>query len=144
MNKLFGKKAPENKGPDPKEQALKTLSNLSKTINEMEEKIEFVENKKNAQTEIAKQKLKAGDKNGAKQALAKKKKYDEQIKQWDGAIMMMQEQQMMLENMETLKNVFTTVDQTNQFIKESQKNMNMDKIDDIKNDFEVKLVYNTL
>ena len=64
----------------------------------MEEKIKFIETKKNNLNEQAKTKLKAGDKNGARQALAKKKKFDEQIKQFDGALMLMEEQKMMLQN----------------------------------------------
>jgi len=137
MKNLFGKKTAEKKEPDMKEKAMETMNKLGQSINDMEEKIQFLENKKNAETERAKQRLKAGDKNGAKQALSKKKKYDEQIKQYDGAIMMMQEQQMMLESMETLRDVFSTVNLANQTLKEAQKGLSIDDINDIKDDLEV-------
>jgi len=137
MKNLFGKKQPEQKAPDMKEKAMATMNKLGQSINDMEEKIQFLENKKNAETERAKQRLKSGDKNGAKQALSKKKKYDEQIKQYDGAIMMMQEQQMMLESMETLRDVFATVNLANQTLKDAQKGLSIDDINDIKDDLEV-------
>jgi len=137
MKNLFGKKTAEKKEPDMKEKPMETMNNPGHSINDMEEKIQFLENKKNAETERAKQRLKAGDKNGAKQALSKKKKYDEQIKQYDGAIMMMQEQQMMLESMETLRDVFSTVNPANQTLKEAQKGLSIDDINDIKDDLEV-------
>ncbi len=137
MKNLFGGKKKEEKEPDMKEKAMATMNKLGQSMNDMEEKIQFLENKKNAETERAKQKLKAGDKGGAKQALSKKKKYDEQIKQYDGAIMMMQEQQMMLESMETLRDVFSTVNLANQTLKDAQKGLSIDDINDIKDDLEV-------
>ena len=76
MNALFGKKKPQQNQQDV---TLKTIQDLDKKIGEMEEKIKFIEVKKNNLNEQAKTKLKGGDKNGARQALAKKKKYDEQI-----------------------------------------------------------------
>ena len=140
MKNLFGKKPAAKAGPDPKEAAMEALGKLSQKIEEIEEKIVFLENKKNAETEKAKQKLKAGDKNGAKQALSKKKKYDEQIKQFDGSIMMMTEQQMMLESMESLKSVFSTISQTNTVLQDAQKGLSIDNINDIKDDLEVYLI----
>merc|ERR1712096_211159 len=101
---LFGKKKPK-KDENTQEKAMAAISDLSTKINDLEEKIKFIEAKKNGLNETAKAKLKSGDKNGARQALAKKKKYDENIKQYDGAIMMMEEQKMMLENAESMKSI---------------------------------------
>jgi charged multivesicular body protein 4 len=138
MNSLFGSKKTNNAKPDNKQKALETMKNLGTKINDLEEKIQFLETKKNAQNEVAKQKLKAGDKNGAKQALAKKKKFDEQIKQYDGAIMMMEEQKMMLENAESLREVFQTVDQANKVLIDSTKGFTVDDLDRIRDDLDVK------
>lgn len=138
MKALFGgKKKEQPKEPSMEEKAMETMNKLNSKINDLEEKIQFVEVKKNAETEKAKQKLKAGDKNGAKQCLAKKKKYDEQIKQFDGAIMMMQEQSMLLENMSTLRDVFATVKIANDTLKDAQRGLDIDAINDIKDDLEV-------
>ncbi len=141
MNSLFGSKKKEKKPEDNKQQAMETMKNLGSKISDLEEKIQFLETKKNAQNEVAKQKLKAGDKNGAKQALAKKKKFDEQIKQYDGAIMMMEEQKMMLENAASLKEVFQTVDQANKVLIDSTKGFTVDDLDRIRDDLDV-YIYN--
>ena len=77
----------------------------------------------------------------AKQALAKKKKFDEQIKQYDGAIMMMEEQRMMLENAASLKDVFQTVDYANKILIESTKGFTVEDLDRIRDDIEV-ILYN--
>jgi len=137
---LFGSKKKDNK-EDIKKKSLETIQNLKTKINEMEEKINLLETKKNHQTEIAKEKLKKGDKIGAKKALAKKKQFDEQIKVHDGALMMMEEQQMMLSNAESLKDVFKTVSEANNAIKEANAGMNIEDLEKIKDDLEVKLYY---
>ena len=57
--------------------------------------------------------------------------------------MMMQEQQMMLESMETLRDVFSTVSLANQTLKDAQKGLSIDDINDIKDDLEVYNNFNT-
>lgn len=135
---LFGKKKPEKKA-DNSQKAMETMEQLGHKINELEEKIQFLETKKNNQNEVAKQKLKAGDKTGAKQALAKKKKFDEQIKQYDGAIMLMEEQKMMLENAASLKGVFETVKNAGQVLKDATQGFTIDDLDKIRDDIDVKI-----
>jgi charged multivesicular body protein 4 len=131
---LFGKK--KDPQVDNKQLTINTLDNLSKQINELEEKIKFIETKKNNQTDIAKVKLKQGDKNGAKQALAKKKQFDDQIKQYDGAIMMLEQQRMILEQSETMKNVVDKLKQANTVLKEATKGMTVDDLDKLKDDMD--------
>jgi phage shock protein A len=116
---------------------MKAIGDLSKKIEEMEEKINHIELKKKNLAEQAKTKLKAGDKNGARQALAKKKKYDEQIKQFDGAMMLMEEQKMMLENAELMKGIFDTIKNANTQIKTTQEGMNVDDLYKIKDEMAV-------
>lgn len=137
MNTLFGKKTAKSKEQnilDP----LKAIEELSNKIDHMEEKIRFIETKKKNLNEQAKIKLKSGDKNGARQALAKKKKYDEQIKQFDGAIMLMEEQKMMLEGAESMKTVLDSIKKANTILASTQKGMNVEDIVNIKEEIEVR------
>jgi len=134
---LFGTKKKENK-EEVREKCLESIQNLKLKISEMEEKISFFETKKNNQNEIAKEKLKKGDKLGAKKSLAAKKQYDQQIKIHDGAMMMMEEQMMMLQNAESLKDVFRTVTDANNAIKNATTGMKVEDLDKIKDDMEVK------
>jgi len=138
---LFGSKKKENK-EDVKQKSLETIQKLKQKIGEMEEKINFLETKKNNQTTIAKEKLKKGDKLGAKKALASKKQFDDQIKIHDGAMMMMEEQMMMLQNAESLKDVFKTVSDANNVIKDATTGMKVEDLDRIKDDMEVIFFYN--
>ncbi len=135
IGNLFGKKK-ETKPEETKEKALAAIQDLAGKVNDLEEKIRFIETKKNNLNEQAKAKLKAGDKNGARQALAKKKKYDEQIKQFDGAIMMMEEQKMMLENAESMKSIFESVKRANAAIVESQKGMSIEDLERLRENME--------
>jgi len=135
MFNLFGKK--EKKQQNTQEQSMKAIADLTKKLEEIEEKIMHVETKKRTLADQAKIKLKAGDKNGARQALAKKKKYDEQIKQFDGAMMLMEEQKMMLENAELMKGIFDTIKNANTQIKTSQKGMSVEDLYKIKDEMTV-------
>ena len=135
MFNLFGKK--EKKQQNTQEQSMKAIADLTKKLEEIEEKIMHVETKKRTLADQAKIKLKAGDKNGARQALAKKKKYDEQIKQFDGAMMLMEEQKMMLENAELMKGIFDTIKNANTQIKTSQEGMSVEDLYKIKDEMTV-------
>ena len=133
---LFGSKKKDNK-EEIKEKSLQAISNLKKKISEVEEKLNFLETKKNHQNEVIKEKLKKGDKLGAKKALTQKKQLEEQIKIQDGAMMMMEEQQMMLMNAESMKDVFKTVAEANAVIKDATTGMKVEDLDKIKDDMEV-------
>jgi charged multivesicular body protein 4 len=136
MNFLFGKKQKQqvaSNKPDPAQ----AIANLGQRISDIEEKISFLEVKKRSNLEIAKEKLKSGDKSGAKQALARKKKFDEQIKQYDGAILMMEEQKMMLENSASMRDVFTTLNTANKVLIDAQQGMSVEQLDNIRDDLEV-------
>lgn len=133
---MFGLFGTKKKQKDPKELSVQKIADLDKQISGLEEKIAFLEAKKNGQLEIAKEKMKKGDKTGAKQALAKKGKFNEQIKQYDGAIMMMEEQKMMLENSVSLSDVLKTIDGANKQLKEQIKGYNVEDLDKMKDDLE--------
>ena len=136
MKNLFGKKNQDSKAQshlDP----IKAIEDLTTKIDHIEEKIRFIDTKKKNLNDQAKNKLQAGDKNGARQALAKKKKYDEQIKQFDGAIMLMEEQKMMLEGAESMKTVLESIKKANKILASTQNGMNVDDIVNIKEEIEV-------
>ena len=84
----------------------------------------------------AKAKLKAKDKVGAQKALIKKKRAVKQIKDWEGALALLEQQKMMLENASIMKNVFDTVNTTNKAIKEAQGNMKIEDFENMKEEFE--------
>ena len=102
FGKLFGKKEKKSQ-PTTQNKAQAATMNIDQQLNDLELKIKNVETKANNLQEEAKAKLKAGDKAGAKRLLAKKKKYNEQIKQYEGAMAMMEEQKMMLESADSMK-----------------------------------------
>lgn len=135
IKNLFGKKK-EPKQAESKEKALATIQTLDKQISDIEAKIDFNEKKANGLQEEAKAKLKAGDKLGAKKCLAKKKRYNEQIKQYEGAATMMEEQKMMLENAEGMKSVFKAISVSNQVLKEANKGMNVEDVEKMREDME--------
>jgi charged multivesicular body protein 4 len=136
IGSLFGKKPAAKSNNNTQEKAMQAIQDLSGKIGDLEEKIKYIETKKNNLNEQAKTKLKAGDKNGARQALAKKKKYDEQIKQFDGAIMMMEEQKMMLENADSMKSIFESVQKANSALVESQKGMSVEDLEKLREQME--------
>lgn len=136
MKNLFGKKTKDSQSKNTLD-PLKTIEELTTKIDHMEEKIRFIETRKKNLNEQAKIKLKAGDKNAARQALAKKKKYDDQIKQFDGAIMLMEEQKMMLEGAESMRAVLESIKKANTILASTQKGMNVEDIVNIKEELEV-------
>jgi len=136
MQNLFGKKNKDSVSKNSLD-PLKTIEELTTKIDHMEEKIRFIETRKKNLNEQAKIKLKAGDKNAARQALAKKKKYDEQIKQFDGAIMLMEEQKMMLEGAESMRAILESIKKANSILASTQKCMNVEDIVNIKEEIEV-------
>ena len=131
FGKLFGKKDAGKKPPkqDKNEQ---TQLMLDQKIKEQELRINNLETRTNALQEEAKAKLKAGDKAGAKRILAKKKKLVEQIKQIEGAMAMMEEQKMMLDNTLQMKDVMSAIKTGNEAVKEASKGMSVEDLEDMK------------
>ena len=92
------------------------------------------ETRSNALQEEAKKKIKAGDKNGAKRILVKKKKLVDQIKTYEGAIMMMEEQKGMLESAAATKDMIDTVKKANAVIKENK--VDIEQLEQVKEDMD--------
>jgi uncharacterized iron-regulated protein len=76
----------------------KTQKMLDDKIAEHEIKLNDLEARSNALVDEAREKLKTGDKAGAKRILLKQEKLIDQMKQIEGAMAMMEEQKMMLDN----------------------------------------------
>ena len=111
-----------------------TIQNLDKKINDMELLLKNYEVRTNALQEEAKQKIRQGDKNGAKRILAKKKKIVDQIKQTEGALMMMEEQKVMLENARGTKELIETIKGANDVIKANK--VDVEELDRIKEEMD--------
>ena len=93
---------------------------LDSQIDALNAKIDQQDKLSNKYQLEAKAKLKAKDKKGAQQALVKKKRCVKQIKEWEGALGLLEQQKMMLENAGMMKNIVDTVKNTNQAIHEAQ------------------------
>lgn len=135
---LFGK-GKENKGKkkeENKEKVFETINKLNKEITDIEEKIQHLEAKKNGQLAIAKEKLAKGEKTQAKQALQKKKWYDDQIKSLDGAMMMLEEQKMMLDGTMSMGSVYEALQQGSQAINMASENFKVEDLDKIRDEME--------
>lgn len=118
------------------EKAVEAIGNLNIKINDLEEKIAHLEAKKNGELAIVKEKLQKGDKIGAKRSLQKKKWIDDQIKTLDGAMMMLEEQKMMLDGTMSMGQVYDTLKEGSAAIKLAEENFNIEDLDKIRDQME--------
>ena len=125
-----GKKDKKKSNVNPEE----AIQNLDKKIKDMELLINNYEVRQKALQDEAKAKLRAGDKAGAKRILAKKKRIVDQIKQTEGALMMMEEQKGMLENATTVKETIETIKTAGDVIKQNQ--VDVEQLNQIKEDMD--------
>jgi hypothetical protein len=135
---LFGgkKENKTKKKEENKEKVFETINKLNKEITDIEEKIQHLEAKKNGQLAIAKEKLAKGEKTQAKQALQKKKWYDDQIKSLDGAMMMLEEQKMMLDGTMSMGSVYEALQEGSQAINMASENFKIEDLDKIREEME--------
>jgi hypothetical protein len=136
---LFGKKGGGDKAKkkeENKDKVLETINKLNGEVDHLEEKIKHLEAKKNGQTALAKEKLQKGDKNGAKQCLQKKKWFDDQIKTLDGAMMMLEEQKMMLDGTMSMGTVYDALKQGSDAINLASDNFKVEDLDKIRDEME--------
>lgn len=135
---LFGGKKDDKKKKkeETQEEVMKAVEKLNLQLSDMEEKISHLEAKKNGIVEMAKEKLKKGDKTGARQALQKKKWVDEQIKTMDGAIMMLEEQKMMLDSNLTMGSIYESLKEGSKAMNLVQENFKIEDLDKIRDEME--------
>lgn len=131
-----GKKEKKKDKAKTEEEVLKTINNLSEKINELEEKIKFQETKAKGQNELAKEKLRAGDKVGAKKCLQKKKWHEEQVKTLDGAAMMLEEQKMMLDGTMSMGGVYDALKEGSKAINMASENFKVEDLDQIRDEMD--------
>jgi hypothetical protein len=116
-----------------------TQNILDDKIAEQEIKLCNLEARTNALENEAKEKLKVGDREGAKRILLKQEKLFDQMKQIEGAMAMMEEQKMILENTLQMKDVMSAIKCGSCAVKESSKGMSvedLENMEDIKPDQE--------
>ena len=136
---LFGKKKGGGGAPKPKQDKVnqeEVRKKLDAEIENLNAKIDQQEKLCNKYQNEAKAKLKAKDKKGAQQALLKKKRYVKQIKDWEGAVTLLEQQKMMLESAGMMKNIFDTQKLANTAIKDAQGNMKIEDFEAMKEEFE--------
>ena len=117
----------------------KTQKMLDDKIAENEIKLNDLEARANALEDEAREKLKTGDKAGAKRILLKQEKLIDQMKQIEGAMAMMEEQKMMLDNTLQMRDVMSAIKCGSVAVKESSKGMSvedLENMEDIKPDQE--------
>ena len=117
----------------------KTQKMLDDKIAEHEIKLNDLEARTNALEDEAREKLKTGDKAGAKRILLKQEKLIDQMKQIEGAMAMMEEQKMMLDCTSQMRDVMSAIKCGSVAVKESSKGMSvedLENMEDIKPDQE--------
>ena len=135
FNQLFGKKGGSKKAPQTNNVEQTSLM-LDQKIKEQELRLSNLETRTIGLQDEAKAKLKSGDRAGAKRLLAKRKKLVEQIKQVEGAISMMEEQQLMLQNTTQMKDIMETINKVNIAMKEAGKGLTVEDIEKIKEEMD--------
>ena len=111
-----------------------TIINLDEKIKENELKINQLEALINSNLEEAKKKIRNGDKSGAKIFIAKKMKLEKHKKILEGAIDMLEEQKMNIENAQHMQKVVNVIKTAKSQIKDEQKEINIEELENIKED----------
>ena len=125
---IKGKK--EEKKTYDKNESTKIM--LEQRIKDGELRIQNLEEKADELQREAKEKLKNGDEAGAERLLLKKEKFIDQIKQIEGALSMMEEQKMILDNTLQMKDVMSQIKIGCALVKDASKGMNIDDLEYMK------------
>ena len=137
QRKIKHEKKEKKKKEDEKcNKNIKLQQNLDDKIVEQEKRLNNLEIKSNSLENEAKEKLKFGDREGAKRILIKQEKIIEQMKQIEGAMAMMEEQKMMLDNALQMKDVMSLIKSSNQAVKSVSKGMSVEELEYMKEDME--------
>ena len=97
------------------------IKKKEKEINETEKKINDYQNS-------AKETLKKGDKIGAKNILTRKKKLVEKMNEFQGTLILMEEQKMLLDNSEILRDAFNQVTIAEKIAQNSLKDIDLENM----------------
>ena len=108
--------------------------NLDGKIKDAELRLTKMETKANDIDDEIKEKLKIGDREEAKRLAMKKIKYTEQMRLIEGAMAMMEEQKLMLENTSAMKNLMNEIKQSQCCIKAASKGFSVEEFENMKED----------
>ena len=103
---------------------------------ELEEQLNDFEIKSGALEQEAKEKLKLGDRNGAKRILINQEKIIAQMKQIEGQMAMIEEQKMMLDISIPMKDAMSALKNANACVKEASKGMSIEDLESMKENME--------
>ena len=110
----------------------KAKNTLDERIKNLDQKIFDMEEKVNQVRDEAKIKLQSGDEAGAKKLLVKERKFLEKIKQMEGSLCMMEEQKMMLDSVQSNKDVMSLLKNANCVVKEATNSLCLEEFDNLK------------
>ena len=120
-----------------KKKGKKNEDYLDNKIKEQEIRLENYEKKINELELEAKEKLKVGDKEGAKRIIKEQFNLAEKIKHIEGAIAQMEEQKMMIGNTLQMKDIMSCIKSNNLAIKEASKGMSVEELEMMKDNMEL-------
>lgn len=115
------------------------IQGLNDTIETMEKRQTFLNKKIQDQLKQAKECLGKKDQKGAKMALKRKKMFEAEVTKIEGTIMTLDSQRMQLESMSTNKMAFDAMQKAAQSMKTTTNNIDIDDVDDIRDDIEEQM-----
>ena len=123
----------EEKGDGGPSISLTPMEILDKKIEDLQLEIGNLQTKSKALNEEVKTKLISGDKEGVKRILKKKKKIDDQLQKKEDQLIL-EEQKMNLEHIESMKDVMNAIRKANAVIKEAMKGISVEDIENMLED----------
>ena len=121
----------EEKGDGGPSISLTPMDILDKKIEDLQLEIGNLQTKSKALNEESKTKLISGDKEGAKRILKEKKKIDDQLQKKENQLLILEEQKMNLEHIESMKDVMNAIRYANAEIKEAMKGISVEDIENM-------------
>ena len=118
----------------PKISLITAITTNKQTLAMFQKKIEYNEKRIAKELEKARQFKKKGNKAQAFMCLKRKKMLEKQVEQLTAQMMNLESQSMAMEGMASNKSMVETVQVTNSAMKQLQKEMNVDKVEDLVDD----------
>jgi len=133
---FFTKKPPQEKEPNVEEDNIKIIISLREQIALLEKRKDVIKNKQEDITENAKLKAKNGDKKGALLLLNQRKKNETEMDNIIGSQVLLENQLFTLESAAMNKETFNVLRVGNDAIKQINKGLTPDVIDEIMDDIQ--------